>query len=82
MHRVGPTAKLTNEDQEREVTDDEKHEWCRKRGYPSAVFLPPSLFDAAEKSGYDMRWYVKQQKIPAIVDEKSERSAIARRKPS
>lgn len=51
------------------MTDAEKHEWCRKRGYPSAVFLPPSLFDAAEKEGHDMRWFVKQRPIPVTTDE-------------
>jgi hypothetical protein len=52
------------------VTNAEKHEWCQKRGYPSAVFLPPSLYDKAEKEGYDMRWYVKQQPIRLTDDEK------------
>ena len=48
------------------LTDEEKHAWCRRRGYPSAVFLPPALYDAAEREGYDMRYHVKQQPIPLI----------------
>jgi hypothetical protein len=47
------------------TTDDEKHAFCRQRGYPSAVFVPSSLYDAAEKQGIDMRYYVKQRPIPA-----------------
>ena len=46
------------------MTDDEKHKWCRKRGYPSAVFLPVSLYRKAEREGCDMRYYVIVQQIP------------------
>jgi hypothetical protein len=46
------------------VTDAEKHEWCRKRGYPHAVFLPRSLYKEAERQGYDMRYFVIQKLLP------------------
>lgn len=46
------------------MTDDEKHEWCRKRGAPSALFLPEPLYREAERQGYDMRYYVIQKPIP------------------
>jgi hypothetical protein len=36
------------------------HEW---RGF-GPVFLPPSLYDEAERQGYDMHGYVKQQPVP------------------
>ena len=29
------------------------------------VVLPPSLYDAAERQGYDMRWYAKSRLIPS-----------------
>jgi len=45
-------------------TDDEKHAEARKRGYPHAVFLPPSLYRLAEQAGYDMMLYVEQKPIP------------------
>ena len=46
------------------MTDAEKHEWClRRTGHP-AVFLPPSLYDAAERAGCDMRLYVRTRLIP------------------
>lgn len=46
------------------MTDDEKHAFCRERTGFSAVFLPPKLYEEAERQGYDMRYYVKQQPIP------------------
>lgn len=48
------------------MTDDEKHSWCHERGYPSAVFLPESLYRIAERQGYDMRYYVITKPIPII----------------
>lgn len=47
------------------MTDAEKHADCRKRWGAefSAVFLPPSLYEAAERAGVDMRDYVKQRPI-------------------
>ncbi len=32
--------------------------------YGGPFFIPPSLYDAAEREGVDMRPYVKQQPIP------------------
>lgn len=46
------------------MTDAEKHEWCQKRGYPSAVFIYPWLYHAAERAGFDMRQYVMIKPIP------------------
>ena len=48
------------------TTDNQKHEFCRKRGYPSAVFLPEWLYRAAESEGYDMRFYVILRPIPLL----------------
>lgn len=31
------------------------------------IYLPPYLYAAAEKAGFDMRWYVK---LPAMVGRK------------
>ena len=50
------------------MTDAEKHVWCQKRGYPSAVFLPESLYWKAERQGYDMRYYVIVKPIPLLSD--------------
>lgn len=54
------------------MTDAEKHADCRRRWGPeySAVFLPPSLYDAAEAAGYNMRDYVKTRPIPLTKDGK------------
>jgi hypothetical protein len=51
-----------------EAADAEKHAECRKRWGSefSAVFLPPSLYEAAEHDGVDMRDYVKQRFIPLL----------------
>jgi hypothetical protein len=48
------------------MTDREKHDYCFKRSGRAATFLPPSLYEEAERQGYDMRWYVKQQLTPSI----------------
>lgn len=48
------------------MTDDEKHEWCRERGYPHAVFLYPHLYQEAERQDYDMRYYVKTKMMPQL----------------
>jgi hypothetical protein len=45
------------------MTDDEKHEWCRQRGGHYAIILPPALYEAAERCGFDMRWYVRSELI-------------------
>lgn len=34
------------------------------RTYSRVVYLPPSLYDAAEAEGYDMRYYAKTELIP------------------
>jgi hypothetical protein len=46
------------------MTDDEKHEFCRERTGFGAVFLPPTIYEAAERAGYDMRFYVMQKSMP------------------
>lgn len=46
------------------MTDEEKHEWCRAHGWPSAVLLHPTLYEKAERLGVDMRWYVETKPIP------------------
>lgn len=52
------------EDVDSPVTDVEKHAFVQRRGYPHAVFLPATLYAAAEKAGYDMRYYVINKPIP------------------
>lgn len=47
------------------MSDEEKHEWCKKRNGMGAIIIPPSLYDYAEQIGYDMRWYVKSKPVPA-----------------
>jgi hypothetical protein len=46
------------------MTDEEKHAFARKIGYPHAVFLPRSLYLKAERAGYDMSVYVMVKPIP------------------
>lgn len=46
------------------MTDEEKHADCIKRtGFP-CTFIPPNLYDDAERDGYNMRDYVKQRMLP------------------
>jgi hypothetical protein len=47
------------------VTDKEKHEWCSRRTGFHAVFLTPSEYNAAERRGICMSYYVIQKLIPA-----------------
>ena len=47
------------------MTDTEKHEWCKQRDGFGAVILPSSLYRRIEELGYDMRWYVMSKPIPA-----------------
>ena len=55
---------ITNETHgDNPVTDEQKHMWCRKRGYPSAAFLSPSTYAAAVRQGHDMRYYVIQRML-------------------
>jgi len=46
------------------VTDAQKHEWSKQRNGIGAIILPPSLYDAAERAGVDMRYFVKAKPIP------------------
>lgn len=46
------------------MTDEDKHADCFKRTGHPAVFIPPSLYDAAERGGHDMRDYVKVKPVP------------------
>jgi hypothetical protein len=46
------------------MTDDEKHAWCKERTGHCAGFVSPSLYAAAEKAGYDMRWFVISKPMP------------------
>ena len=46
------------------MSDKEKHERMRKRGYPSAIFLPENLYRRAEAEGIDMTPYVILKPIP------------------
>jgi hypothetical protein len=46
------------------MTDEEKHEFCLRTTGFHAVFLPPSIYDQAERSGICMKYYVRQQPIP------------------
>lgn len=48
------------------MSDEEKHALALKRTGVQAVFLPPALYDAAQRAGYDMSWFVKQQPIPRL----------------
>ena len=48
------------------LTDEQKHAEARKRGYPSAVFLPASIYRMAEQQGYDMTLYVVTKPLPNI----------------
>lgn len=50
------------------MTDDEKHAWARKRGYPHAVFLTKHQYEAAADAGLDMNNYVIQKPIPLAPD--------------
>jgi hypothetical protein len=46
------------------MTDNEKHEFCKKRsGFP-ALIVPQNLYDDLERDGFDMRWYVPARPIP------------------
>ena len=46
------------------VTDEEKHAFCKRRWGVCAVFLPPTLYAAAEQTGFDMRRFVIDKPIP------------------
>jgi hypothetical protein len=48
------------------MTDEEKHAEARRRGLPHATILYPSLYDEAERQGYDMSVCVKQKPIPLV----------------
>jgi len=53
--------------------------WREKPPLPAdypLVYLPPSLWDAADAAGYDMRFYAKQQPMPSI----SRNGKIARKR--
>lgn len=45
------------------MTDSEKHEWCKQKTGFCACIVPAALYDAFEKSGADMSWFVKSHPI-------------------
>jgi hypothetical protein len=51
-------------DDEHPVTDEEKHAYCRRRTSCCATYIPPRMYDQAERLGVDMRIYVKTRPIP------------------
>jgi hypothetical protein len=55
----------------KDMTDDEKHEFTRLHTGFNAVYLPPSVFAAAERAGYDMRYYIVQKSMPVTKAMKS-----------
>lgn len=46
------------------MTDEEKHAFCKRRTGFCATFVSPVIYAAAEKAGYDMRWYVINKPVP------------------
>ena len=48
--------------------DKERHKTARRRGYPHAIFLAPSLYESCVALGFDMTCYVKQRPIPSFHD--------------
>lgn len=46
------------------VTDAEKHAYCNRHWGHCATYISPTLYDAAEALGRDMRGFVKTQPLP------------------
>lgn len=52
-----------SDEEKQDMSDEEKHALALKRTGMYALFLLPALYDAAQRAGYDMNCFVKQQPI-------------------
>ncbi len=79
-HRENSLTPWITTDAEREkrkAATAEAQKYPLPPDYPK-VFLNPALYDVAEREGYDMRFYVKQEPIPVVIEHKLPTSAEMR----